>query len=403
MSGLILGGIGKGLSDAGSQIAGLMYKGIASEEDRADRAALRMYDIQQRAADKEADRELRREIADNKSANGSGQGGQGGLALKDINEGGAAEGIVARQAGMTVPELRQLRRSSQTGDMSSFMQTSAVEDESGGHDVTSLPPGFEKEYKAKLKALAAIEESYALGGKYDDVQKGRRTGQQIDATARAEANPGQAGLIGQAMAVGEGKDIIGGDSNVTRNKFTGETKVTPVGQSVITENNAQAANAGKTQKNNEFQGLQQERLALDNDLKRAEDAIKNLRKDTPKGWQDSVKEQEAKIARLEADKKLVTDRLRSFTQSESERGRGNPKPDTPKPETPKPQPPKPSDNSNSGESSASSSAKPAGDSKTPPSIDQVKGAPAGSTIGTFVQGKGWAVKDKSGKLVGYVR
>lgn len=344
MSGLIWGGIGKGIADAGSQIAGLMYKGIAAEEDRKDRLALKMYDIEQRARDKEADRELRRDLLENKASSG---GGGGGLALKDINEGGAAEGIVARQAGMTVPELRALRNSSQTGDMTPFMQKSTVEDESGGHDVTALPPGFEKEYKAKLKALAAIEESYALGGKYDDVQKGRRTGQQIDATTRAEADPKQAGIIGQAMAVGEGKDIVGGDSNVTRNKFTGETKVTPVGQSVINENNAQAGAAGKGEKNKEFQGLQQERLAIDADLKRAEDQIKSLRKDTPKGWQDAVKAQEEKITRLESDKKLVTDRIRTFTESESERGRGA----KPKSETPKP-----SDNPKSGESSASSSA-----------------------------------------------
>lgn len=56
-----------------------------------------------------------------------------------------------------------------------------------------------------------------------------------------------------------------------------------------------------------------------------------------------------------------------------------------------------------GESSASSSAKPAVDSKTPPKIEQVQGAPSGSTIGSFVTGKGWEVRDKSGRVVGHIR
>jgi hypothetical protein len=32
----------------------------------------------------------------------------------------------------------------------------------------------------------------------------------------------------------------------------------------------------------------------------------------------------------------------------------------------------------------------------------VQGAPAGSSIGTLVSGRGWEVKDKSGKVIGYV-
>lgn len=38
-----------------------------------------------------------------------------------------------------------------------------------------------------------------------------------------------------------------------------------------------------------------------------------------------------------------------------------------------------------------------------PDIKAVKGAPTDSTIGGFVSGKGWEVKDKSGKTIGYVR
>jgi hypothetical protein len=37
-----------------------------------------------------------------------------------------------------------------------------------------------------------------------------------------------------------------------------------------------------------------------------------------------------------------------------------------------------------------------------PSIAEVKGAPAGASIGVKTA-KGWEMKDKSGKLLGYVR
>lgn len=39
----------------------------------------------------------------------------------------------------------------------------------------------------------------------------------------------------------------------------------------------------------------------------------------------------------------------------------------------------------------------------PPSIGTVTGAPAGAAIGSFVAGKGWQVKDKSGKVIGYAQ
>ena len=38
-----------------------------------------------------------------------------------------------------------------------------------------------------------------------------------------------------------------------------------------------------------------------------------------------------------------------------------------------------------------------------PDISGITGAPAGSSIGGFIQGKGWEVKDKSGKLLGYAQ
>lgn len=52
---------------------------------------------------------------------------------------------------------------------------------------------------------------------------------------------------------------------------------------------------------------------------------------------------------------------------------------------------------------AAAPAEKANNNTTPPKIDQVKGAPAGSAVGAFVSGKGWEIKDKSGKLIGYTK
>jgi len=41
--------------------------------------------------------------------------------------------------------------------------------------------------------------------------------------------------------------------------------------------------------------------------------------------------------------------------------------------------------------------------RTKPDISKITGAPSGATVGAFVQGKGWEVKDKSGKLLGYAQ
>lgn len=41
--------------------------------------------------------------------------------------------------------------------------------------------------------------------------------------------------------------------------------------------------------------------------------------------------------------------------------------------------------------------------KAPPSITGVKGAPSGSTMGSFVSGKGWEVRDSKGKVIGYAQ
>jgi hypothetical protein len=51
----------------------------------------------------------------------------------------------------------------------------------------------------------------------------------------------------------------------------------------------------------------------------------------------------------------------------------------------------------------SGGAKPAAEKAPPkPDIASVKGVPSGSSVGNFVAGRGYEVKDRSGKVLGYV-
>lgn len=264
MSGLIWAGIGQGIANAGRTAGDFMMRSELEEERQREKAELQRERLAATERENERNRQLRADIEAGRAARAGDSGG--GLSMKDIGEGGSAEGLVARQAGMTVPELRAFRRSSDTGDLEPFKRdiTRYGRDQDDGmagandeysdavsrktaklteEKVRDFPPGFEQEYRAKLKTLARIEESYLLGKNYEPVAKGRQTQQEVDASERAMESPAQAGIIGQGIAAGQGKDLIGGDSNVTRNKYTGDTSVTPVGQSVITQNKAQAGQA----------------------------------------------------------------------------------------------------------------------------------------------------------------
>jgi len=107
-----------------------------------------------------------------------------------------------------------------------------------------LPKGFEDEFKAKQKALGNLQEQYALAGKFDDVAKGRQIefGTKMGQTAFDQ--PEVAGKAGKAVAVAGGKPLVNVEGGEKYNQYTGESETTPVGKSQITENVAQAGQAG---------------------------------------------------------------------------------------------------------------------------------------------------------------
>lgn len=267
MSGLIWAGIGKGISDAGSAFGSAMLRSVTDEERQQDRLELARErqaaaaELQRQRMEAAAERQ-----ADRIAAKGSSSGGSGGLSAAEIGSGGADEGMIARAAGLTIPELRAARQYSETGNAEPFKRdvTRYTRDQDDGmagandeysdavsrkystlneEKVRELPPGFEQEMRARNKALAKIEESYRLGKNYKEVAEGRQTQQEVDTTSDVLSGRRDPGTAGTAIAAGQGKDLYGGDSNVTRQKFTGQTSTTAVGESQITENRAQAGQA----------------------------------------------------------------------------------------------------------------------------------------------------------------
>lgn len=349
MSGLIWAGIGQGIANAGRTAGDYMMRSELEEERQRERAELQ----RERIAAQERQDALYRRTADQQTAGRSG-GGDGGLTAKDIGEGGADEGMLARRAGMTVPELRAMRKYSETGDSTPFqVDTNKItmkdtgdpyNPETESQIVKELPPGFEREARAKLQALAKIEESYRMGGKYDDVTKGRRNQQEIDMSDAAIRQPGSAGVISQGMAAGEGKPIVDVKDGTAFNQYTGTMQTTDKGKSEIRENDAQAGKA-RAEGKPDINGVAANAANL---IKLADKAAEDGDNATAKRLRD-----EAARLSLDAGSKKV-----------------------PKAE---------------------------GGDKAPPAPDlsKVAGVPKNATLGSYVQGKGWEVM-VDGKLKGHV-
>lgn len=247
MSGLIWSALGQSIGNAASTVGNYMARDAELDERREDRRREREED-----AKRQAERDsLYRRTADQQGAARTGGGSSGPRELTDDEQ--------SAMAGMTRPEYDAYWGSVKTGDKSKFKQeiTRYGRDEGtldGEGDqygdavsrknstlteqkVTDYPPGFEAEYQAKVAKLAEIRKISVYNKDYDDVKRGEREGQKIDATRRAEANDGaNAGVIGQAIAAGDGKGAYKVQGNTKLNEFTGEAESTEIGESIEARN-----------------------------------------------------------------------------------------------------------------------------------------------------------------------
>jgi len=172
-------------------------------------------------------------------------------------------------------------------------------------------------------------------GKVDDYEKGTGQGIVNDAVRGATSDGDLRKAGATAMAV-EGKPRVAVQGNqLVDTAGVAGVKQTDLGNAMAADerasaakNSASARDGGREIKTKEFQALQQERISIDSDLKRAEDTLKALRKERPAGMtkeqhKAEIDKMTAKIDRWEADKATVQARIRDYTTAEGERGRGN--------------------------------------------------------------------------------
>ena len=271
MAGLVMGNIGQAISGFGANIGNLMFKSIGDEADRDARIAAKREEWMARLQDRQDARtenndvkrellEMRLDAGGGKSGSSGGGGKSGGINMEDIKPGGSQEVWAAGKLKMTVPEYTELYNSMKTGDRSAFLQNLTVSNKgiggaggeinaaATGTDVglqtaKTLPPGFDAEYRAKMQKLADLHESYALGGHYDDVMKGRQQGFQTGVGEGVLAGNIKPGAGSEAVGASLAKERFKVEGGEKLNVYQGTSETTALGKSQINENNAQAVKA----------------------------------------------------------------------------------------------------------------------------------------------------------------
>jgi len=410
MAGLVMSNVGQAISGFGANIGNLMFKSIGDEADRDARIAARKEEWMARLQDRQDARtennDLKRELLEMKLDAGGGKSGSssggkgGGINMEDIKPGGSQEVWAAAKMDMTVPEYTRFYNSLKTGDKSAFLQKVTTQAAPGmgayqgqtaeqvsAETKMDVPPGFEAEYKAKMKKLGDLQESYALGGHYDDVMKGRQQGLQTGVGEGVLAGNIKPGAGSEAVGASLAKERMKVEGGEKLNVFTGDSSTTPLGKSQINENNAQAVKA------KDAGGAKAPRVQSTKEdsngnmvLIMSDGTSKPLLEADGKPMQSAAfnKEVARTIAKMEEEsstfKKLSETEKRQRAQ---ERLTGK--------------------MSEAAPAAKTDAAPKVGDAEEKaPSIAEVKGAPPGASIGVKTA-KGWEMKDKSGKLLGYVR
>ena len=412
MAGLVMGNIGQAISGFGANVGNLMFKTIGDEADRDARIAARREEWMARLEDRQLARtennDLKRELLEMKiDAGGGGKSGgkSGGINMEDLKPGGKFEMGVAAQMEMTVPQYAEFYNSMKSGDKTAFLQSVAISNKgvagpggeinaaATGTDVGTtkvLPVGFEDQYKAKMKKLGALYESYVLAGHYKDVAQGR---QQVFETGVGEGILNKSivgkdiGTASQAVGSSLGKESYKVEGGEKLNVFDGISTTTALGTSQINENNAQATKA-KDAGGAKAPYVKSTKEDSDGNmvLIMSDGSTRPLMGGDGKPMQSAAfnKEVAKIIAKMEEESSTFKKLPEEDKQKRAkERLTGK--------------------MSEAAPAAKTDAAPKVGDAEEKaPSIAEVKGAPAGASIGVKTT-KGWEMRDKSGKLLGYVR
>lgn len=267
--------IGQAISNIGSTIGNYMLQSSLQEDRQEERRREREEEARRQAERAAADRAWREEQNATYRRTADQQ-----AAAAAARSSGTREYTPEEQAVMAVASGRfgsqgdvdKFKSAVKTGDYSGYKQDitkTTVSDEGDPYrsDVSistakDYPPGFEREVQAKANVLASITRESVQGKNLDEVNKGRRTQQEIEGTDLALREPGKAGLVGQSMAAGAGKPLVDVKDGTAFNQYTAANAPTKVGESEIAENLAQARKAlADAAKPGGATGAQQEKLA----------------------------------------------------------------------------------------------------------------------------------------------
>lgn len=273
MAGLIWAGIGKGIADAGATAANIGVRDYEMREAARLRSADKEEDRIWREEQKDIDRDrqderdrMYRRTAEQQAAASKGTSGMKGVDPADIAPTGKLATAFAAELGMSLPEYERQYNAMKSGDTSAFQKErnvgSTMDDTYGTQPVTEkyYPEGFEKEFAAKSKAIGALSMVYATAGEAKNIAEARQIGLVTNAMEGAQAG-GDVTKAAQLAAISKGHVPYAGDSNVTRNVFTGDTSTTAVGTATIGEKGALAAQATAGAAENTAQAATQTKLA----------------------------------------------------------------------------------------------------------------------------------------------
>lgn len=259
--------IGQAISNIGSTIGNYMMQANLQEDRQEERRREREEDAR-RQAERDA---LYRRTADQQTAAAAARSSGGGGNSREYTPEEQAVMAVASGRFGSQGDVDKFKSAVKTGDYSGYKQditkTRYEEGFQGAADavqetVKDYPPGFEREVQAKANVLANITRESVQGKNLDDVNKGRRTQQEIEGTDLALREPGKAGLVGQSMAAGAGKPLVDVKDGTAFNQYTAANAPTKKGESEIAENLAQARKAlADASRPGGATGGQQEKLA----------------------------------------------------------------------------------------------------------------------------------------------
>lgn len=396
--GIIANAIGEGLGSAMGHIgAGIMARESRSEEI-AGKYALEREKLAQ-------DFQIRmQQLADRRETDKMRWGGEDGASRKSGRGGGAmsATDLVSEIMGGN-PEIFGIQRDMPKQEqftkeeITSATRTPVVDDAGGEYsdavsrktarlDTTTEKvadrESFEKAKEGIVEKNIRNTTRIANPDKYDDLAKGDAQAimNKLVAAAASEEDPEKRDKLivdaNKISVAAGGKERYKVSGNTVVDVATGEQDTTKVGESIAEKNKRAPVGKGGGSSNDDknahklITSLDIDKRDTETAIAKARKALEGASKEDRPGIRASIAAKEDRLGEIE--KKLTAAREQITKPSTSA-------------------------------APSQAAAAPTKGSQASPKIESIKGAPAGSKIGSMVDGKGWQVLDSKGKVIGYAR